>query len=161
MNRHLDEQELAAAVAGLELEAAAREHLAACLACRQAVRATGGVIDARRRELAAGEPDWAAQRGAILARLPAVPAARSPWRRTWWRPALAAAAAVALASAALLLRPQPARPTDGRPPVEQILAEVDATLDGGEIPGFGPLGSLVPGVESSDEVEALLVNGAS
>jgi hypothetical protein len=162
MNAHLDDVRLTSAVAGLELEPAAAEHLAACESCQQDVQAMHSLLEQRRSALRAAEPSWDGQRRAILARLPAP---RRPLHQRlglWWRPLLATAAAVALAATLLLVRAPatgPAAPPDI--PVEQILAEVDATLDGSGIPGFGPLGSLVPGAESTDELEDLLINGAS
>jgi hypothetical protein len=163
MSGHLDARELAAAVAGLELDPAAREHLESCLACRQQVGATVDLVAARRASLATGAPDWEEQRRAILARLPACARVVPLRPQAWWRPALAAAAVVALAAAVLLLRPRPAPPVAAKPvlAVEQILAEVDATLDGPAIPGFAPLGSLVPGVDNEDTVDAVVTNGAS
>jgi hypothetical protein len=161
MSRHLEELELSAAVAGLELEREAVDHLASCLSCRQRVRAALELIGERRAELEVNEPDWEAQRNAVLDRLPqgSVVTLR---RSTWWRPLLAAAALLALAASALLLLPRPApQVADRQLPVEQILAEVDATLDGDAIPGFAPLSALVPGVDDDDELRSLFDNGAS
>lgn len=162
MSAHLSETDLAAAVAGLDLDRSAAEHLAACETCRRTVRSTRVLLEQRRLELRTEEPDWDRQRRAVLARLPTRRRLAMPRLRLWWRPLLAAAAVLALAATVALVRPRGTAPST-RPdlPVEQILAEVDASLDGSTIPGFGPLGSLVPGVEGTDELEDLLINGAS
>lgn len=162
MNAHLDDMELAAAVAGLDLEPSVGEHLAACATCRASVRAMGSLLEQRRLSRRADEPDWEEQRRAVLARLPGRRWPRLPRLTLWWRPLLAAAAVLALATTVALVRHRGLAPPP-RPdiPVERILAEVDAALDGPAIPGFGPLGSLVPGVEGTEELEDLLVNGAS
>jgi len=162
MNAHLDELELTAAVAGLDLEPAAAEHLAACAACRRRVESTASLLEQRRLARNATEPDWNVQRRAILERLPRRIGLRLPPLLPWWRPLLAVAALLVLAVTVSLVRSGSRVPvTRTDIPVEQILAEVDAALDGPAIPGFGPLGSLVPGLEGTDDLEDLLVNGAS
>ena len=70
MNRHLDDDQIAAAVAGLGLEPDAQSHLGSCLSCRQQVEDLKGLIGARRQELLSDEPDWERQREEILRRLP-------------------------------------------------------------------------------------------
>lgn len=101
---HVDE--LLDAFRSGELEATARarveEHLTACARCREELAATGAWSDAfdrayaaRRAAAAELEPDWAAQRAAIVART----SARAPGRRPafWrWAPQIALAAVAAL-----------------------------------------------------------------
>jgi hypothetical protein len=156
MNNHLDEHEITAAVAGLELEATAAEHLGACLSCRQRVSAMRDLIDERRQELESDAPDWERQRQEVLLKLPAVPAVQPARRRVWTRPLLAVAAVlVAAVGLRALWAPAPAvDPGIGSElPVEQILAEVDAVLADDSIPGFE---FIDPGMD--DEI---FENGAS
>ena len=47
--------------AGLEIDAEGRKHLATCVQCRTEVAEFGRLIESRREQLAADEPDWAAQ----------------------------------------------------------------------------------------------------
>ena len=138
MSMHLEEHEITSAVAGLELEPAAWEHLAACLSCRQRVASMRELIEARRLRLEAGAPDWERQRQEVLSRLPSALAA-GPERRRWWSRPLLAVAAVLVAAIGLkvLWTPPPNDPVAGSElPVEQILAEVDAMLADDSIPGF-------------------------
>jgi len=138
MKSHLEEHEITAAVAGLELEAAAEEHLGSCVSCRRQVFAMREVIDARLEDLEAEAPDWERQRQEIMLQLPATPMAR-PKRRLWTRPLLAVAA-VLVAAIGLRALWEPAPVVDpgvvSELPVEQILAEVDAMLADDSIPGF-------------------------
>ena len=48
MSAHLEEHELSSAVAGLDLDEAAREHLRSCLVCRRQVAAMEDLIGERR-----------------------------------------------------------------------------------------------------------------
>ena len=138
MKSHLEEHEITAAVAGLELEAAVEEHLGSCVSCRRQVSAMREVIDARLEDLEAEAPDWERQRQEIMLQLPATPMAR-PRRRLWTRPLLAVAA-VLVAAIGLRALWAPAPVVDpgvvSELPVEQILAEVDAMLADDSIPGF-------------------------
>ena len=138
MKSHLEEHEITAAVAGLELEAAVEEHLGSCVSCRRQVFAMREVIDARLEDLEAEAPDWERQRQEIMLQLPATPIAR-PKRRLWTRPLLAVAA-VLVAAIGLRALWEPALVVDpgvvSELPVEQILAEVDAMLADDSIPGF-------------------------
>ena len=138
MKSHLEEHEITAAVAGLELEAAVEEHLGSCVSCRRQVFAMREVIDARLEDLEAEAPDWERQRQEIILQLPATPIAR-PKRRLWTRPLLAVAA-VLVAAIGLRALWKPAPVVDpgvvSELPVEQILAEVDAMLADDSIPGF-------------------------
>ncbi len=139
MNRHLDQSQITAAVAGLELEPSVAEHLGSCLSCRQQVAITHELIDDRRRELAADEPDWERQQREIMLQLPPVVNGQSTRRRVWTRPLLAVAAVIVAAIALRALwAPAPAVDPGAASelPVEQILAEVDAILADDSIPGF-------------------------
>jgi hypothetical protein len=156
MKKHLDEREITTAVAGLELEVVAAEHLARCLSCRQRVSAMHEVIDARRRDLEAETPDWERQRQEILLRLPPELAVRPTQRRVRMRPLFAVAAVVVVAIGLRIIwaPAPPAEPVAGTElPVEQILAEVDAMLADDSIPGFE---LIEPGLE-----DAIYENGAS
>ena len=139
MKTHLEENELTAVVAGLELEAAAEEHLGSCVSCRRQVSAMRDVIDARRGDLEAEAPDWVRQRREIMSQLPPAPAVRPMRRSPWIRPLLAIAA-VLVAAVGLRALWTPAPTADpgviSELPVEQILAEVDAMLADDSIPGF-------------------------
>ena len=141
MKSHLEEHEITAAVAGLELEAAVEEHLGSCVSCRRQVSAMREVIDARLEDLEAEAPDWERQRQEIMLQLPPTPMAR-PRRRLWARPLLAVAA-VLVAAIGLRALWAPAPVVDpgvvSELPVEQILAEVDAMLADDSIPGLEPL----------------------
>ena len=97
MKTHLEENELTAVVAGLELEAAAEEHLGSCVSCRRQVSAMRDVIDARRGDLKAEAPDWVRQRREIMSQLPPAPAVRPMRRSPWIRPLLAIAAVLVAA----------------------------------------------------------------
>ncbi len=160
MSSHLDDDDLARATADLPLPQEAGDHLAGCLACRLRVGASRELLALRRAQRTAGEPDWDAQRRTILGRLPVAGGevvAIAPRRR--WR-ALAAAAAVAAGVGIGLItqRGSVAPEAALEVPVEQILAEVEATLEGPRYPGFEPLESIVP---EADELEAALSNTTS
>jgi len=156
MKSHLEEHEITAAVAGIELEAAAEEHLGSCLSCRRQVSAVRDVIDARRGDLAAEAPDWERQRQEVMSQLPSAQTALRGRRRLWTRPLLAIAA-VLVAAVGLRALWTPAPTADpgvvSELPVEQILAEVDAMLADDSIPGFELIG---PGLD-----DAIYENGAS
>ena len=139
MKTHLEEHEFTAAVAGLELEAAAEEHLGSCVSCRRQVSSMRDVIDTRRGDLEAEAPDWERQRQEIMKQLPSTPTARPARSHLWTRPLLAVAAVlVAAIGLRALWTPTPvADPAVvSELPVEQILAEVDAMLADDSIPGF-------------------------
>ena len=157
MTRHLEDHEIDAAVAGIGPDEAVRDHLARCAECRRKVAAMEELIDARRAEIARQEPDWEAQREAVLARLPNA-AVSAPVRRRWWlRPVSAVAAVAAMAVAVGLLVPRggelPSELSDAA--VEEILAEMDALLEDDSIPGFE---LIDPGYE---DLESYLANGTS
>jgi hypothetical protein len=158
MNRHLEDDQIAAAVAGLDLEPDAQSHLGSCLSCRQQVEEMKGLIDSRRQELLSGEPDWEQQREEILMRLPGVTEAAPSKKWRWMRPLLAAAAVLLTVIGLRVLwvpgtsvEPQVADDID----VENILAEVDAVLADDYLPGFE---SIDPGV---NDPESMIENGAS
>jgi anti-sigma factor RsiW len=156
MKTHLEEHELTAAVAGLELETAAGEHLSACLSCRQQVATMRDVMNARRENLEAEAPDWERQRQEIMLQLPSTPTVRPIRRRSWTRPLLAIAA-VLVAAIGLRALWAPAPVADpgvvSELPVEQILAEVDAMLADDSIPGLEPIDQRID--------DAIFENGAS
>jgi hypothetical protein len=158
MSRHLDEHEITAAVAGLELDQTARDHLGSCLSCRRQVTRVKRLLDHRRELINGRAPDWDRQQQQILTQLPPPQAAVVPIRRRQWlRPLMAAAAVVLLAVAigSLYQAPGPAVPGTPVPgdelAVEEILAEVDAILDADGFPGFEALGEIVP---DSDEIDS-------
>ena len=156
MSTHLRDDEMTAAVAGLELGDEAREHLASCVACRQEAAALAALIAERRADLEMREPAWDELAAAVAARLPAPgrPSARRGGR--WLRPALALAATVLIAVAATVLRPdRPAPPAAVEPSVEEILAEMNELLADDRIPGFEVID---PGI---GVVDVAVDNGAS
>ena len=155
--KHLDNNELAAAIAGLELEAGAEEHLASCMSCRRQVHETRELIARRRQLLLEDEPDWQRQRHEILLRLPTTSVTpRKPHSR-WLRPVLAAAAVLLVVLGLGLMRRNTPHGGQEVPAVavEQILADVDAVLDDDTIPGFE---SIDPGIAN---LEKMYANGAS
>jgi len=139
MKTHLEEHEITDAVAGLELEAAAEEHLGSCVSCRRQVSEMQEAFDSRRERLAAEAPDWERQRQEIMLQLPSTPMARPRRRRVWTGPLLAVAA-ILVAAIGLKAMWTPVPVADpgfaAEMPVEQILAEVDAMLADDSIPGF-------------------------
>lgn len=158
MNRHLEDHQITAAVAGLEVDPVAEEHLASCLSCRQRVAAMGELIADRRRELVAEAPDWERQRKEIFLRLPDAPAAVPFHRKRWVRPLLAAAAVLVMAIGVRMLwapRAPVVPAAEGEIAIEEILAEVDAVLADEYLPGFE---SIDPGFS---DPESMIENGAS
>lgn len=158
--RHLTDEEIVQALAGLELDGEARRHLDTCLTCRRRIEALEAPVAARRDEMLQEAPDWEAQREQILSRLdqPAAPVVRLN-RRHWVR-TLLAAAAVLIAGIGLWLhtsRHSPAMPrTDAQ--VERVLDQVNATLADDRVPGFEALDQLVP---SPGEIAGLKSNQKS
>ena len=157
MNRHLDDEQIAAAVVGAELDPTASGHLGSCLDCRGRVAAMEGLIELRRHQMASDEPDWEAQRAGVLDRLPEQQSVRPGGWNSWLRPLLAAAAALIVVAVVGLLRQEPAEIASNGTDisVEEILAEVDELLADDSIPGFEVID---PGME---ELESYLTAGAS
>ncbi len=89
MKSHMTSEEISAAVAGLDLEPSAREHLENCVVCRAEAADLERLIETRREELLADEPDWGVQAQQIMDRLPVAAAGdgrgRSLWLRPMWR----------------------------------------------------------------------------
>jgi hypothetical protein len=135
MSHHLTDEQIAASVAGLELGDEAREHLDSCLGCRSSVSEMLCLIEKRRGLLAAGEPDWEAQRAGVLAGLDGHASRRR--RPGWLTPALAVAAALVMAVAVGLVG-GPGGATIPRDEIalEEILAEAETLLADRSIPGF-------------------------
>jgi hypothetical protein len=153
LERHLDEDEFAAAVAGEETEDSVRQHLTECLVCHRQVAELRAAIEARRDELAGDSPDWEAQRTAVMERLGET-AARLRRRRRL-APALAAAAAVLMAIGVSVIQFDRSPGAEVELGVEEILAEAEALLESDAIPGFEVID---PGLE---ELEDYFGNGLS
>ena len=159
MSTHLTEHEITAAVVGGELTPAAEGHLLECLPCRRRVGELTSLLAERRRQVAAEEPDWDAQRRAVMSALPTEPAVvigRSHPHR-WLRPLLAAAAVLLVAvGVGHLLGTGPGVVAETEQiPLEQILAEADALLSDEAIPGFDVVD---PGL---GDLDTFTENGAS
>jgi len=156
MKNHLNPEEIAAAVAGLELELPVREHLESCVVCRTEAADLERLITVRGEEMLADEPDWDAQATQIMDRLPVVSGADLQRRLKWLRPILAVAAVLVMAVGLGILRPdRQAEPPVEEPSVEEILAEMDELLSDDSIPGFEIIDPEM------DELEAFFDNGAS
>ncbi len=157
MNRHLDDEQIAGAVAGAELAPDMRGHLDSCLDCRHKVATMEKLIRLRRHSMAVGEPDWEAQRAAVLHRLPERQAVQHKQPKSWLRPLLAAAAALIVVAVVGLLRPEHTEIASNGADisVEEILAEVDELLADDSIPGFEVID---PGME---ELESYLAGDVS
>ena len=156
MTIHLRPEEIEAAIAGLEIDDKASEHLESCVLCRAEVAGFDELIGARRAEMAAEEPDWAHQAGEIMDRLPIEGETTGRRRPGWMRPVMAAAAVMVMAVGIGVLRMDP--PVD--PPiddmaVEEILAEMDELLSDDSIPGFEIIDP------ETDDLESYFDNGAS
>lgn len=137
MMSHLTSEEISAAVAGLDLEPAAKEHFGSCVVCRAEAAEFERLVDLRRHELLAGEPDCSLQAQRIMARLPATAARNSRRPSPWMRPVLALAAVLVVAVGLAILRSNgPVERPVVEPTVEEILAEMDELLSDDSIPGF-------------------------
>ncbi len=162
MTRHLSDEEMAVLMAGGPGPEAARAHLESCMTCRRELEALSALVAAGRSAPAREEPDWESQRRRILAALTGPPAEVVPIRRSrTWRGPLAAAAVLALAAGLWLgihHRESPAPEATATLSVEQVLADVEATLSDTSVPGFEPLEGLVP---DPDELEGLVSDPAS
>ncbi len=137
MTSHLTSEKISAAVAGLELEAGAREHLERCVVCRAEAAELEQLIDSRREDLLVDEPDWEVQAQQIMDRVPAAAAGEGRQRLLWLRPVLALAAVLVMAVGLGILRSDgPVETPAAEPTVEEILAEMDELLSNDSIPGF-------------------------
>jgi len=156
MTTHLRPDQIDAAIAGLEIDAEGQKHLESCVQCRTEAAEFGQLIEARREELAADEPDWALQTEEVMGRLPIDVKASGRPRRGWMRPALAVAAAVVIAVGIGVLRwDRPVEPPVAEVGVEEILAEMDELLSDDSIPGFEIIDP------ETDDLESYFDNGAS
>jgi predicted anti-sigma-YlaC factor YlaD len=158
MTRHLDDDQITAAVAGLEIEQVLQEHLSSCVACRRAVHEMGQLIGERRQRLSQQAPDWQEQHRRIIDRLATTTEVtpRARWRRPVF--AIAATALIAIALAWLWRSSEPdTLPLAEELQVEQVLADVDAILADDSIPGLWPADPMT----DTDDLEALIANGSS
>ena len=156
MTTHLKPDQIDAAMAGLEIDPEVQAHLDSCVQCRTEVAEFGRLIDARRAELAADEPDWALQTQQIMGRLPFEAAASRRARPGWMRPVLAVAATVIIAVGIGVLRwDRKVEPPAAEVAVDEILAEMDELLSDDSIPGFEIIDP------ETDDLESYFDNGAS
>ena len=156
MMKHLTTEEIAAVIAGLEIGDEQRRHLSSCVTCRAEAAGFDGLVEARRRDLAATEPDWEASAAAVMDRLPSPNRGGTVRRPRWLRPALAAAAALIVAIGIGVLRPGgTVAPVGDEVAVEEILAEMDELLGDDGIPGFEAIDPW------SEDLAAFNDNGAS
>ncbi len=143
MTRHLNDNELAAATAGIPLDPEQQNHLEECVSCRRAVDVFLEKVDQRRKEIVEEAPEWDAQLQAILDRLPQAKVIPMFGRRRWRGPLLAAAATLVVSiGTGLIVRqtgpaPQPTpRPDIG---IEEILAKTNSLLAEDAIPDLDVL----------------------
>lgn len=156
MTTHLKPDQIDAAIAGLEIEPEVQTHLDTCVRCRTEVAEFGRLIESRRGELAADEPDWALQIQEIMGRLPIETAASRRARPGWMRPVLAVAATLIVAVGIGVVRwERPAQPPAAEVAVDEILAEMDELLADDSIPGFEIIDP------ETDDLESYFDNGAS
>jgi anti-sigma factor RsiW len=153
MRRHLDDEVMAAVLAGVELDGPERAHLESCVVCRRQLAGLRDLVAARQAELVGQEPDWDRQRSEVMDRLAGHE--RRSVRRRWLRPAMVAAAAVVVGAALGVLQLTDGSGSQRDLAVEEILAETEALLGDDTIPGFEVID---PGVE---ELEQYLANGVS
>ena len=156
MTTHLNPDQIDAAIAGLEIDDEGLKHLESCAQCRTEVAEFGRLIESRRGELAADEPDWALQAEEIMDRLPIEAAASRRARSRWRRPVLAVAATVIIAVGIGVLRwDRTVEPPVAEVAVDEILAEMDELLSDDTIPGFEIIDP------ETDDLESYFDNGAS
>lgn len=137
MTIHLRPEEIDAAIAGLDLDDEAKQHLENCVLCRAEVAEFDELIEARQAELDDDEPDWNLQVGAIMDRLPVEGGSTGQYRSGWRRPVLAVAAVVVMAVGIGVLRwDRSIEPPVDEMAVDEILAEMDELLSDDSIPGF-------------------------
>lgn len=155
MTKHLNDDQIAAVLAGLELEPDARAHLDGCVSCRREVAGFDEATAWRRDAMLDGAPDFEAQRRAVMARIPDAQTAFAPRRRGIRGPVLALAAAVLIAVGVTALWPDrqaDRRSSGGDVPVARILEETEALLADDAIPGFEPIQWDVDDLELGTEV---------
>jgi hypothetical protein len=156
MTTHLTPEQIDATIAGLEIDDEAARHLENCVLCRAEVTGFDELVDARRAEMSADEPDWTRQREAVMDRLPVGVASTGRRRPRWLRPMLAAAAVVVIAVGIGLLRwDRPVEPAADEVAVDEILAEMNELLSDDSIPGFEIIDP------ETDDLETYFDNGAS
>ena len=156
MTTPLRPEEIAAAIAGLEIDDEARKHIESCLLCRAEAAEFDQLMEVRRAEMAEEEPDWEAAKAELMARLPGERDTVSTRGSRWSRPVLALAAALVMAVGIGALLPRgPAAPPVDDVAVEEILAEMDELLADDSIPGF----ELID--PETDDLETYFDNGAS
>jgi len=159
MNRHLEEQDIDAVLAGSEISGEAAAHLEACLVCRRAVADVESMIAARRRHQLGDAPDWDHQREQILERVAEIQPVVVLRPRRRLRGWVAAAAAIVVGAGIVALQIAPdLQPEHTEIPVEQILAEADALLAADAVPGFE---LIDPFLGETNEAELEYENGAS
>lgn len=142
MTNHLNDDQIAAVLAGLEVEPDVRVHLDGCVACRRLIADFEESVAAQRYALLDDAPDFEAQRQAILASIGHTPAVVAPRRRGTRHTLLALAAAVVVALGVAALWPERSgdRASGGNDvPVATILEETEALLADDAIPGFEPI----------------------
>ena len=156
MNTHLTTEELAAVIAGLEIDHDRRQHFDGCVVCRAEAAGMDELIEARRGEILADEPDWEDSAAIVMDRLAESGAPVAARRPRWLRPVLAMAAMLVLAVGVGVMLPGGAvDPVGDDLAVEEILAEMDALLADDSIPGFEVIDPWV------GELETDIENGAS
>ncbi len=140
MTRHLNDQELASATAGIPLEPEHQAHLEGCISCRRSVDQFLEKVDERRMSISLEAPDWDAQTKRILDALPVAQATPINIRRRWLSPLLAAAATITIVvgTGLIVQRSGPTSVPSPRPEIEieEILAQADSLLADEGIPGF-------------------------
>jgi hypothetical protein len=154
---HLSDAAFERLLSGRPVSAEDQQHLDGCLVCRRELEAVSRSLAHHQRDLSEHEPDWEAQKAAIMDRLPT--ASVTPIRRTphWNRRIMAAAATLFVAiGVGWMVRTggdTTAPQTAGAMPVEEILATADTLLADDDIPGFG---LIDPFAESEVDFDLLL-----
>ena len=128
MTDHLRPEQFVDALDGaIDLDPAARDHLAGCDACQAELADLRSVVaDASRVEPPAPSPlfwDHFSERVRQATAAESLPAAPRWWSR-WWSPTGALAATVGAIALIVLLRPTPQVPGDERAPVESAALQM-------------------------------------
>ncbi len=161
MNRHLVDDDIASAVAGLPLIQEAQDHLKDCLSCRREVQAMKSLLEERREQQLAGAPNWSEQHRSILDKLPQLSPIQSRTRRPRWvQPMMALAASILIVIGIGIVRfsantTQPLTTTELT--LEEILAETESLLNNDSIPGLW----VADPVSNIEDIESLFGNGTS